>query len=221
MTPHPSARQEAEQLARQFHESYEKHALFYGYQTRIETRQFDPMTPNGMTMIAVMEDVMLPALLAAKQRGREATYHQDYLDGLFAYASVGTTGTTLKHAQEEAKQTRGGDMSEKPTLKAWILAQAEGESIEGVVIGEMGWGDYGYEGVPNYEACPKNVVLSWDTAQPWLSYEFDSGYGAPGCQAITAWTKSWVIGISQYHGSTGSFRLPRNPVDHKPDMPGH
>lgn len=102
----------------------------------------------------------------------------------------------------------------------WIEKMAEGEPVEAVVIGEMGWGDYGSDRVPNYAACPKNVVLSWDAAKPWLEYEFSDGYGAPGCQAITAWTKSRVIGIAQYDGSTHPFSMPRDPVDHTPSMPG-
>lgn len=107
-----------------------------------------------------------------------------------------------------------------PTLKDWIEEMAEGEPVEGVVLGEMGWGDYGSDDVPGYAEMPKNVVLTWDVAAPLLTYEFSDGYGAPGCQAITAWTPSWVIGVSTYDGSTSPFRLPRNPTDHKPDMPG-
>lgn len=107
-----------------------------------------------------------------------------------------------------------------PTLKKWIEDMAEGEPVEGVVIGEMGWGDYGSDDVSGYAEMPKKVVLTWDVAAPMLSYEFSAGYGAPGCQAITAWTPSWVISVSTYDGSTSPFRLPRNPTDHEPDMPG-
>lgn len=45
MTPHD--------LARDFHDTYEALAPFYGYETRPETREFDPETPNGKLMIAV------------------------------------------------------------------------------------------------------------------------------------------------------------------------
>lgn len=107
-----------------------------------------------------------------------------------------------------------------PTLKEWIEECAEGERVEGVVIGEMGWGDYPSGGVPNYSAQPKNVVLSWEQAFPWLLYDFDNGYGGPECNAVTAWTATKVIAVSQYDGSTSPFVLPRHPVDHKPVMPG-
>lgn len=40
-------------VARLFHETYERLAPDFGYATRPETRQFDPETPNGRLMIAV------------------------------------------------------------------------------------------------------------------------------------------------------------------------
>ncbi len=105
-------------------------------------------------------------------------------------------------------------------LLKWVEGAAEGEPVEAVVIGEMGWGDYGKEHVPHYDPTVFGKVLPWAEAQPYLDYDFDSGYGAPGCQAIYAWTKSWVIFISQYDGSTRCNRIPRNPVDCIPNMPG-
>lgn len=105
-------------------------------------------------------------------------------------------------------------------LVNWILSEAEGEPIEAVVIGQMGWGDYKSENVPNYDQQPKNTVLTWAEAEKWLNYEFDGGYGAPGCNAIYAWTASRVIAIYQYDGSTGPFSIPRNPTAEEPHMPG-
>jgi hypothetical protein len=43
----------AEEMARFFHETYEKMAPFFGYETRQETREFDPTSPNGRLMVAV------------------------------------------------------------------------------------------------------------------------------------------------------------------------
>jgi len=42
-------------LARAFHDAYERLAPNFGYETRKDTREFDPLSPNGMLMIAVME----------------------------------------------------------------------------------------------------------------------------------------------------------------------
>lgn len=106
-------------------------------------------------------------------------------------------------------------------LVQWVEEITDGEPIEGVVIGEMGWGDhYNSENVPRYNEQPKGKLLSWAEARSLLDYEFDNGFGAPQCNAITVWTATKVIGISQYDGSTEPFWTPRHPVDHMPNMPG-
>lgn len=45
-------------LAWLFHQTYEKLAPSFGYETREETRDFDPGTPNGKLMLAVAEEVI-------------------------------------------------------------------------------------------------------------------------------------------------------------------
>lgn len=50
--------QMAEALARRFHDAYERLAPEYGYETRPETRTFDPTTPNGRLMVAVCERLL-------------------------------------------------------------------------------------------------------------------------------------------------------------------
>lgn len=42
-----------EMLARFFHHTYEKFAPSFGYETRADTKAFDPTTPNGRLMCAV------------------------------------------------------------------------------------------------------------------------------------------------------------------------
>jgi hypothetical protein len=105
-------------------------------------------------------------------------------------------------------------------LKQWLLEEANDEKIEAVVIGEMGWGSYRSEEVHNYTEMPKGQIISWQEAEKWLDYEFSSGYGAPGCNAVYAWTTNKVIAIYQYDGSTGVYWIPRNPTDIMPDMVG-
>lgn len=46
-----------ERLARQFHEVYERLAPSFGYATREETREFDPLSPNGLLMVAVCKEL--------------------------------------------------------------------------------------------------------------------------------------------------------------------
>lgn len=48
----------AEALARKFHDTYETLAPQFGYETRLETREFDPTSPNGRLMIAVCQTLI-------------------------------------------------------------------------------------------------------------------------------------------------------------------
>ena len=46
------------ELAMRFHEAYERLAPRFGYETKAETREFDPQTPNGRLMIAVCREII-------------------------------------------------------------------------------------------------------------------------------------------------------------------
>lgn len=92
---------------------------------------------------------------------------------------------------------------------------AKGEPIEAVIIGDIGWRDE--NNVPQ-ELLGK--VLSWDAAKLYLDYEFNAGYGGVECHAVYVYTKTRVIAVSQYDGSTGLFSIPRDPMPGMPDMPG-
>ena len=45
------------ELAILFHDTYERLAPIYGYETREETKEFDPDSPNGQLMIAVCGEI--------------------------------------------------------------------------------------------------------------------------------------------------------------------
>ncbi len=64
----------AEQLARFFHEAYERLAPGFGYATRSDTRAFFPESPNGRLMIAVAGEVLaaMRATPAPGAPGQEA-----------------------------------------------------------------------------------------------------------------------------------------------------
>jgi hypothetical protein len=47
-------------LAKLFHETYERLAPSFGYTTRPETRQFNPKSPDGRLMIAVAAELLNP-----------------------------------------------------------------------------------------------------------------------------------------------------------------
>lgn len=115
-----------------------------------------------------------------------------------------------------------------------IMKFADGEQIHGIVFGAWGWGSLPLhkdeDGNPEYEydevtpPIPEGFrgrVLSWVDAQPFLeNWSCYGGYGAPSCYAITVWTESRVLFITQYDGSTRLNSVFRDPTDHYPHMPG-
>ena len=73
-------RWDGEACARTFHEIYERLAPSFGYETRTDTREFDPSSKNGRLMIAVCAEVI--ALL------REDTDRIDKLERLAQFAEL-------------------------------------------------------------------------------------------------------------------------------------
>ena len=55
-----------------FHATYERLAPSFGYETRKETREFDPESPNGKLMIAVCREVLSHALAEARASEEKA-----------------------------------------------------------------------------------------------------------------------------------------------------
>jgi hypothetical protein len=55
MTP----KEKAENMAIFFHNKYEELSHLFGYETRLDTRNFDKNTPNGKLMIAVCEQWLI------------------------------------------------------------------------------------------------------------------------------------------------------------------
>lgn len=101
-----------------------------------------------------------------------------------------------------------------------IEEEAGDEPIEAIVIGNMGWSDYNTEINPRFADVPQGKVLSWEAARPLLDFPYSTGYGAPECHAIYAWTATRVLFVSQYDGSTCLQSVPRNPIETTPEMPG-
>jgi len=59
---------DARQLAERFHEVYERLAPSFGYETRTETRRFDPDSKNGRLMIATCTELLQDALGGGDER---------------------------------------------------------------------------------------------------------------------------------------------------------
>lgn len=107
-----------------------------------------------------------------------------------------------------------------------IENEAGAEPIEAVTIGPFGWGTmddaepYGEDRIARKAPVRRGVKLAWDEARPMLDYAYSTGYGAPECDAIWAWTPTRIIYVWQYDGATGLSSLPRHPQDGAPEMPG-
>ena len=64
---------EAYKLARQFHELYEEYAPQFGYETRKDTKEFDPKSNNGRLMAKVCYEVVHTSITKAL-REQEAVF---------------------------------------------------------------------------------------------------------------------------------------------------
>lgn len=101
---------------------------------------------------------------------------------------------------------------ESTSFAADIEAETDGEPIEAIVIlaGDPRWDRYW----DDERAIPdgmKDRPLPWDEARPLLDKPYDTGYGSQDCPDIHAWTRSRVLSIHEYDGSTGVIWVPRNP----------
>jgi hypothetical protein len=63
---------DAELIARRFHDTYERLAPSFGYETRADTKAFDPTSPNGKLMTAVCGEVAAEVEAAARADERLA-----------------------------------------------------------------------------------------------------------------------------------------------------
>lgn len=74
-----------EALALLFHELYEKKAPQFGYETKTETREFDPESPNGKLMIAVAHEINETVIKPASERAAAymlRNYHKALYEAL-------------------------------------------------------------------------------------------------------------------------------------------
>jgi hypothetical protein len=68
----PAQVEQGECLARKFHNLYEELAPQFGYETRPDTKGFDPTSPNGKLMIAVCSRLATQSPAAELERERES-----------------------------------------------------------------------------------------------------------------------------------------------------
>ena len=60
MSEQPEAQQRAREEAEKFHDTYERLAPSFGYETRKDTKRFDPESSNGKLMVAVCQEILQP-----------------------------------------------------------------------------------------------------------------------------------------------------------------
>lgn len=95
------------------------------------------------------------------------------------------------------------------TFASDILRAAEGEPIEAIALDAARGGRDWFRMEPDHQLGSNPVT--WEQARPVLSYDYDSGYGGQDCHNFWAWTKTKVLSIHEYDGSTQVISVPRNP----------
>ena len=95
-----------------------------------------------------------------------------------------------------------------------ILKSANGEQIEKIIIfNNTYWKNISASKFNEGKEVPFGKLLDWEEAKPFLDYTWDSGYGCEDCYNINAWTKSFVIFMGCYDGSTWVESRSRNPSE--------
>ena len=64
---------EAVKLATRFHETYERLAPSFGYETRQDTKVFDPESKNGKLMVAVCQEIGSSLAISAIEENERLT----------------------------------------------------------------------------------------------------------------------------------------------------
>jgi hypothetical protein len=67
---------DALKLARLFHTTYERLAPNFGYETRTDTKVFDPLSANGQLMIAVCSEIYCALVAQPDSLCNEAAYNK-------------------------------------------------------------------------------------------------------------------------------------------------
>jgi hypothetical protein len=109
-----------------FHETYERLAPSFGYETRPDTRAFDPESKNGRLMLAVMREVVLPLQNELNSLRVEAESYGERVEQL-----------TEEHI-EMANQVIRLEIernSLKPDAEKWKAYEARKEKVIGAGMG--------------------------------------------------------------------------------------
>jgi len=106
-----SAHCSASSLARKFHDTYERLAPQFGYETRIGTKTFDPASPNGKLMAAVCAEVVEPIREGLyDEMWRIMKQRDDLRKALVYIAHSGISGRHKEDVANEALSSQNVDV---------------------------------------------------------------------------------------------------------------
>ena len=113
-------------LARLFHKTYELLAPTFGYETRPETREFDPESPNGRLMIAVCATLRAAIEQYAAEQVAKVRVTQESIDGLRSMLE-GMEASEKVRAEIAGRYARGD--AEPVAYRYSVQPQALGPSV--------------------------------------------------------------------------------------------
>ncbi len=116
--PDAAALADDESIARLFHDTYERLAPSFGYETRPDTKAFDPTTPNGRLMIAVCGQVAAAIRSATSPDSGLVTRLTAYANGL--RGSMWANRTEAIKLLDEAAAA----LAQTPAIEAAALERA-------------------------------------------------------------------------------------------------
>lgn len=104
------------EITKKFHDTYEKLASEYTYETRKETRVFDINSSNGKLMYATVNEIISPILEENKQLKDNWNELKEYIRKNIIYDDVGMKildPSPLENYMQEIEQGSDKDGSDK------------------------------------------------------------------------------------------------------------
>ena len=123
-------------LALLFHETYERLAPNYGYETRIATRKFDPDSPNGQLMIAVCGEIYRERIATLEAERDDLQERARLVDASISCAAMGhyKRGEPMHEDYKTVGLNDVLDLRDK-----WIAAEAERDALRQLMLEARDW----------------------------------------------------------------------------------
>lgn len=95
------------------------------------------------------------------------------------------------------------------------LATCNDETVEAVVVGKFQ--PWYREGNKYFPDSLTERPIDWEEVKEYFNYEYDDGFGGAECHPVYIYTKSYILYVSEYDGSTAVCKIPRNPIKCSPN----